>query len=83
MIASISYKTFFNNKLGKEGIHMEEILSDYKDVLTLAEVQTILKISKSKAYQLLQSKEIASFRLGKQYRVLKQTLIDFIKSTDK
>lgn len=62
---------------------MEEILSDYKDVLTLVEVQTILKISKSKAYQLLQSKKIASFRLGKQYRVLKQTLIDFIKSTDK
>ena len=57
-----------------------ELLSKYDDVLTLKDLMTVLKISKSKAYRLLQAGIIPSRKLGAEYRILKIDLIEFLRN---
>ncbi len=57
-----------------------EILKSYKDVLTLKEVQTILKIGRNKAYELLKNGKIKSIRIEKQYRIPKINVIKYLQN---
>ena len=55
-----------------------ELLKSYDDVLTFKEYQKVLKIGRNKAYQLLQDKQIMSIRIGTNYRIPKQAIIDYL-----
>lgn len=57
------------------GCHM---LETYTDVLTVKEAQEILKISKKNVYHLIDTKEIFSKKIGKVYRIPKQSLCNYI-----
>lgn len=59
-------------------IEQIEVLKDYKDVLTLEELKEILKIGRTKAYQLLQNKSIKSIKIGTNYRIPKKYVIDYL-----
>ena len=56
----------------------ENALKDYPDVLTIEHLQKILSIGRSKAYSLIKSGNIKYFRLGRQIRIPKAYLLDFI-----
>jgi len=53
----------------------ENVMSD---VITVQEVQKILKIGKDAAYALVRSDDFPSFKIGGQYRVLSSQLNDWI-----
>ena len=55
-----------------------ELLQNYDDILTFKEYQRVLKIGRNKAYQLLQNKSIKSIRIGTEYRIPKQCIIDYL-----
>ena len=57
------------------------MLNNTKDILTLKELQELLHIGKNTALQLVQSGEIEAFRVGKQWRILKGSLLKYIKKT--
>ena len=57
-----------------------EILKNYKDVLTLKEVQNILKIGRNKTYELLRNGTIKSIRIEKQYRIPKINVIKYLQN---
>lgn len=44
------------------------IFTDYPDIVTTEEMMSMLHIGKNKAYELLNSKEIQSMRIGKKGR---------------
>lgn len=55
------------------------MLNNTKDILTLKELQELLHIGKNTALRLVQSGEIEGFRIGYQWRVLRESIIQFIK----
>lgn len=58
----------------------KEIFAEYPDVVTLDDLQTMLKIGRSSAYDLLKNKLIKSIRVGKKYIIPKENVIDFLKT---
>ena len=54
------------------------MLNNTKDILTLKELQELLHIGKNTALKLVQSGEIDAFRVGKQWRVMKESVSRYI-----
>ena len=54
------------------------MLNNTKDILTLKELQELLHIGKYTALRLVQSGEIEAFRVGKQWRVSKESVAKYI-----
>lgn len=59
-------------------IEKVEILNEYGDILTFKELKKVLKVGRTKTYQLLQDKSIKSIRIGTNYRIPKQCIIDYL-----
>ena len=57
------------------------MLNNTKDILTLKELQELLHIGKNTALRLVQSGEIEAFRVGKQWRVMKESVTKYIMKT--
>ena len=55
------------------------MLNNTKDILTLKELQKLLHIGKNTALRLVQSGEIEAFRVGNQWRILRESVISYIK----
>ena len=54
------------------------MLSEYGDFVTIEEIQNILDIGRNKVYELLRTKQIKNFKIGKQYRITRDALVDYI-----
>lgn len=58
----------------------EDIFDSYPDVVTFEQLREMLgNIGKTLAYKLLRSNEIESFKLGRNYRILKSKVIEYLK----
>lgn len=57
----------------------QKMLEDYQEVLTIEDIMNILHIGKNTAYNLLKDGSIKSRKIGRQYRVFKVHMIDFLK----
>ena len=54
------------------------MLDNYTDVLTVKEAQEILKINKKTLYRLIDNRVIFAKKIGKVYRIPKQSLCEYI-----
>lgn len=61
----------------KETIEMG-LFKDYPDVLSVKEVCQALQIGRVGVYKLLEAGEIYSFRIGKIYKIPKDSLITYV-----
>lgn len=57
---------------------MQKMFSKYPDVISIKELTVMLNIGKNTAYELLKSGELKSIKIGKQYRILKQFVIEYV-----
>lgn len=58
----------------------EDIFENYPDVVTFEQLCEMLgNIGKTLAYKLLKNNEIESFKLGKNYRILKSKVIEYLQ----
>lgn len=48
------------------------------DIMSVRDIQNILHIGRSKAYDLLKSGELRALRIGTKYRIPKAYLLDFL-----
>lgn len=55
-----------------------KLLEDYSDVLTVAELQNVLGVGRSKAYQLVHEEVIKPIRVGKKILIPKLTVLRFL-----
>ena len=62
--------------MNKEQI--EAMLPDCPDLLTVAGLQDCLHIGRTKAYQLVSSNQIRSFKIGASVRIPKAALVEYI-----
>lgn len=52
-----------------------------EDIITLEELCDILAIGKNTAYQLLKNHKIAAFRIGRNWKIPRQSVTDFIQKS--
>ncbi len=57
-----------------------EILKDFDDVLTFKELKKVLNFGKNKVYKLLQNGDIPSTKIGRDYRILKINVINYLQN---
>ena len=55
-----------------------EMFTEYDDVVSVADVANMLRISKVTVYDLLKSGRIFTLRVGKRYIIPKKSIIDFL-----
>lgn len=56
------------------------MLDAYPDILNISDICSILRISRKTAYFLIQNSQISYRKIGRQYRISKESLIDYISS---
>lgn len=54
------------------------MLEEYNDVLVIEDIMDILKIGRNSAYKLINSGEIKSLRVGRNIRISKVFLLDYL-----
>lgn len=54
------------------------MFEDFPDIMNVADVQQALHIGKNTAYKLIDNKELKSICIGRNIRVPKMYLIDFV-----
>lgn len=54
------------------------MLENYNDVLLIDDIMNILKVGRNTAYKLINSGEIKSLRIGRNIRIPKICLIDYL-----
>lgn len=54
------------------------MLENFPDILTVKQVQTILSIGRSKVYSILHSGELKCITIGRQIRIPKRYLLDYL-----
>lgn len=59
------------------------ILEGYPDVLTVSDVQKILRVGRNTAYQLFRGNGLRTFKAGGQLRCTKAALMEFLGEPDK
>lgn len=60
------------------GDNKEDLYAKYPDIVTPDDIMKMLRIGRNAAYALLRSNTIPSFRVGKRYKVTKQSVIEYI-----
>ena len=68
------------NTMEKLQIKEIEVLKQYNDVLTFKELKEVLNFGKNKIYKLLQNGEIPSTKIGRDYRILKINVINYLQN---
>ena len=58
----------------------DDSLRKYDDVLTIPDLMDYLAVGKNTAYTLIREGKIKSFRIGRNYKIPKQAVIDYIHS---
>mgnify|MGYP005778812467 CR=1 FL=1 len=54
----------------------------YSDLITVDELCDMLNIGKNTAYRLLNEKKIKAFRIGRSWKISRQSVIDYIYNSN-
>ena len=59
---------------------MNDLFNTYPDVVSIDEIQQMLRIGKNAVYELLKTQKLKSIKVGKKYIVPKKYVIEFLLS---
>lgn len=59
------------------------MLSQYNDIMTISELCNALMIGRTRAYELLKTDQIHGFRLGRNWKIPKIALEEYLKKQAK
>lgn len=57
---------------------MNEMFKDYPDVVSVGPIKEMLQIGQVLAYKLVKEGEIKSRKVGREYKILKSTVIEYL-----
>lgn len=61
----------------------KEIFSEYSDIVTVDGVMKMLRLGKNTVYKLLKDDEIMNVKVGARYIIPKQSVIEFVSTTNR
>ena len=56
----------------------QELFTNYPDILSVAQLMELLQIGKVLAYKLIESKKVKAIKIGREYKILKNSIIELI-----
>lgn len=59
---------------------MNELFKDYPDILSVEQLMEMLHIGKVLAYKLITDKKIKAVKIGREYKIIKSSLIDYVEA---
>ncbi len=59
------------------------MLEQYDDVISVKELCEILRIGRNRAYELLQTKQIKGFQIGRPWKIPKSAVEEFLMNASK
>lgn len=65
-------------KQGEKMLTVDNIFTEYTNIVTTSDLMEMLEIGKNTALKLLQSKTIKSVKVGNRYKIPKQYVIDYL-----
>lgn len=57
-----------------------ELFKDYPEIISVDQVIKLLQIGKVLAYKLIREKKIKAVKIGREYKIIKSSVIDLILS---
>lgn len=66
----------------KTEIKSDEIFADYPDVVTVDQLMKMLQIGQVLAYRLVKSGEIKSRKVGREYKIPKKNVIQYLNEAE-
>ena len=75
------FKTIFTHLRGHKGELNFEEFKAFRDMLTVSDLQEALNVSRSTAYDLVNSGDLPVYRFGTAIRIRKKDLVDFLDRT--
>lgn len=57
---------------------MSELFENYPDIVTVEDIQSMLRIGRNAVYGLLKDNSIATVRLGKKYIIPKKSVANYV-----
>lgn len=58
--------------------NIQELFTTYPDILSVSQLMELLQIGKVLAYKLIVNKKIKALKIGREYKIIKQSVIDYI-----
>ncbi len=58
----------------------QELFTNYPDILSVQQLMELLQIGKVLAYRLIDTKKVKAIKIGREYKVLKNSIIEFINN---
>ena len=56
------------------------MFNEYEDIMTIADVMEALHIGKNRVYELLANGELNGFRMGRPWKIPKESVIDYVRN---
>lgn len=56
------------------------MFNEYEDIMTISDVMEALHIGKNRVYTLLASGELNGFKMGRPWKIPKESVIDYVRS---
>lgn len=56
------------------------MFNEYEDIMTISDVMEALHIGKNRVYTLLASGELIGFKMGRPWKIPKESVIDYVRS---
>ena len=57
---------------------LENTFTDYPDIVTTQDLMDMLHIARSKAYELIHDGSIKTMKIGRDHKIPKQSVIDYL-----
>ncbi len=57
-----------------------KIFADYPDVVNVKELQEMLGIGRNLAYSLLTGGKVKAIKVGREYKIIKNSIIDYVSN---
>ena len=58
--------------------NIQELFTAYPEILSVSQLMELLQIGKVLAYKLIVNKKIKALKIGREYKIIKQSVIDYI-----
>lgn len=58
----------------------QELFTNYPDILSVAQLMDILQIGRILAYKLIEEKKIKALKIGREYKIIKNSVLEFINN---
>lgn len=62
--------------------YSNDLFKEYNDVVDIDDLQRMLKIGRSSAYEIVKTGRIKTVKIGKRYIIPKQSVIEFLNTAN-